>query len=106
MLLCHYVTVVLCYNVSMLQLFFFDRMNIHTVALHFFFFPYKHFWQRNVNILWDLGAPIWIEDIFPQAEKLQGSKGLLSMTVVGKLMKSVNFVNPWSVNEFVNFVKS
>ena len=29
-----------------------------------------------------------------------------SQAVVGKLMKSVNFVNPWSVNEFVNFVKS
>ena len=24
---------------------------------------------------------------------------------MGKLMKSVNFVNPWSVNEFVSFAK-
>ena len=30
-----------------------------------------------------------------------------AMAVVGKLMKGVNkFINPWSVNEFVNFVKS
>ena len=39
-----------------------------------------------------------------QTDRKQGSNGV-TMAVVGKLMKSVNFVNPWSVNEFVSFAK-
>ena len=50
-------------------------------------------YQHMPNMKWEVGDPLvqlaW-----------QG------ISVVGKLMKSVNFVNAWSVNEFVNFVKS
>ena len=50
---------------------------------------------------------LWLTSICGQY--LRGNKFnvaiTLCVTVAGKLMKSVNFVNPCSVNEFVKFVK-